>query len=225
MIALALALALTCGDPAAAERAYRAGRFEAAHALFAAALGDPAHAPAPLLYNLGNCAYRLGRYAQAALHYRRALLRDPGDLHAAFNLRLAERALGIEPPRAPLLAHVDALDPRLLVMLAFALQSAGLAGAFFLRRRMARATSAIAVLLGVAVAARLAHTELRQPPLAGVVTAREAPLRAEPHVEWPIRERLRAGTVVEVLEHSPRWMRVAHGGGGWVERAGVSVVD
>jgi tetratricopeptide (TPR) repeat protein len=232
MIAVALAFALAVGgdDVAAAERAYRGGRYEEAHALFAAALADRALAPAPLLYNLGTCAFRLGRHAEAALHYRRALLRDPDDPRAAQNLRLAERALGIEPGPRPLparaLARLDALDPLAGLAIAIALQTAGLAAVALLRARAARLTGALLVALGLLAVARLAWTQLVAPPLGGVVVAREAALRTEPHLEWPIVERLRAGTVVEVLEHSARWMRIAHDGrGGWVERAGVSVVD
>jgi tetratricopeptide (TPR) repeat protein len=76
-----------------AEAAYRKGQFAEAARGFAAAhpTGD---CPADVLYNIGNCYYRLDQQGYAALFYRRALLEDPGHVEARQNLRFLEKSLG-----------------------------------------------------------------------------------------------------------------------------------
>ncbi len=49
---------------------------------------------AGLLYNIGNCHYRLSEPGRAALYYRRALLADPEHPEARQNLEYLERTLG-----------------------------------------------------------------------------------------------------------------------------------
>lgn len=48
---------------------------------------------ARLLYNMGNCAFRMDRKAEAVLCYRRALRMDPSLEDARFNLALVESRL------------------------------------------------------------------------------------------------------------------------------------
>ncbi len=50
--------------------------------------------PADTLFNVGNAAYRLGSPGEAALYYRRALLRDGTHPEARQNLRFLERKFG-----------------------------------------------------------------------------------------------------------------------------------
>ncbi|MCW1883289.1 hypothetical protein OKA04_01020 [Luteolibacter flavescens] len=49
---------------------------------------------ADTLYNIGNAAYRLGSPGEAALYYRRALLRDSSHAESRQNLRFLERKFG-----------------------------------------------------------------------------------------------------------------------------------
>ena len=137
-----------------AERAYRSGQYETASALFDGTLSDPTIARGPALYNLGNCAYRLGRYVDAALYYRRALVRMPRDPEITFNLSLAERHMGIEAPARSLVGTVilwaQKLPPGILLLLAAALQGIGLFGLMRMSRgRRARVAMALLVLTGV----------------------------------------------------------------------------
>ena len=76
-----------------AARAYAEGRFAEAARLW---LDDAPFESldADRLYNIGNCWYRLGSPGQAALYYRRALLRDPTHPEARQNLRFLERKFG-----------------------------------------------------------------------------------------------------------------------------------
>lgn len=76
-----------------AEKAYQVGRFADAAQAYAARHGDGNY-PADVLYNIGNCYYRLDQQGYAALFYRRALLQDPRHVEARQNLRFLEKSLG-----------------------------------------------------------------------------------------------------------------------------------
>lgn len=79
--------------PVDAATAYESGRYEEAARLW---LGSGAYQrlSADSLFNIGNAAYRLGSPGEAALYWRRALLRDPGHAEARQNLRFFERKFG-----------------------------------------------------------------------------------------------------------------------------------
>lgn len=47
---------------------------------------------ATIYYNIGNCYYKLGEVAKAILNYERALLLNPGDKDARYNLTLAQKS-------------------------------------------------------------------------------------------------------------------------------------
>lgn len=232
MIALLFGLLIGFSDLDQAERMVRAGRYGEAHRLYRAALSEEDVPQGPVLYNLGNCAYRLGRYAEAMHCYQRALLRMPRDREVKFNLGLAEQQLGLDAPAtesfgAAMEALADSFTPGEFMMMVGGLQGVGLVGFVLLRRRrVARDAMALLVLLGLAGGARLLHTEWFAGPPAGVVLAEEISLRIEPHTDLPATTLLKAGETVRVEELSDRWVRVVHPrGGGWTERAGIGVVD
>lgn len=79
---------------------YQLGEYErAATDLRAAIASGEAALRARAWYNLGNIHVRLGRLLDARAAYREALLLDPDDAHAKFNLELVNRAL-LEQPTA-----------------------------------------------------------------------------------------------------------------------------
>lgn len=77
-------------SPAAA---FEAGRFDDAARLWLES-GPYERLSADTLYNIGNAAYRLGSPGEAALYWRRALLRDSTHPEARQNLRFMERKFG-----------------------------------------------------------------------------------------------------------------------------------
>ena len=73
--------------------AYDKGKFEEAAKLWLDA-GPYDQLSADTLYNIGNSAYRMGSPGDAALYYRRALVRDDSHAEARQNLRFIERKFG-----------------------------------------------------------------------------------------------------------------------------------
>lgn len=78
---------------ASAKEAYESAKFEEAAALWldAAPYEDLS---ADTLYNIGNAAYRMGSPGDAALYYRRAMVRETDHEEARQNLRFIERKYG-----------------------------------------------------------------------------------------------------------------------------------
>jgi len=224
---LAVAL-LASADLAEAEAAARAGRHREALALYQAALAGAGVPEGPVLYDLGVCAWRLGRRAEAALWWRRAALRLPRDPEVRFNLALAERQLGVDP--APDDSFVGAVrgvvasfTPRERLFVVGTLQALGLLGAVLLRRRPA-ARSALGLLAMLGLAGGLAL--LFPTPPEGVVLESGIALRTEPRADGAVTLQLRAGERVRVQERSGDWVRVGHvSGQGWTERGGVGLVE
>jgi tetratricopeptide (TPR) repeat protein len=227
-----LLVCLLARDADQAVQAYRAGDFAAALALFQTALSERGAPDGALLYDLGNCAYRLGHHAEALLYYRRAELRLPRDRELAFNRRLAEEQLGLESDAsqsfgAGLLALPDAFTSRELLVLVTVLETAGLVGLVLLRRRrVAPLILASIVLLALAGAVRLVQREWFAGLPDGLVIENEIALRAEPRVELPVTAKLRAGETVSVEALADPWIRIRHArGSGWTPRKGVGLVD
>ncbi len=78
---------------AEAKAAYEAAKYEDAAKLWLNA-GSFEDLSADTLYNIGNSAYRMGAPGQAALYYRRALVKDGSHGEARQNLRFIERKYG-----------------------------------------------------------------------------------------------------------------------------------
>lgn len=78
---------------AKAREAYDTGKYEDAAKLWLEA-GPYTQLSADTLYNIGNAAYKMGSPGDAALYYRRALVRDASHAEARQNLRFIERKFG-----------------------------------------------------------------------------------------------------------------------------------
>lgn len=75
-----------------AETLYREAKYQEAAQVYVNILAGGMES-ANLYYNLGNCYYKLGENTQAILNYERALLLNPSDRLARYNLKLAEKTI------------------------------------------------------------------------------------------------------------------------------------
>lgn len=75
-----------------AEELYRDGKYTEAAEAYSQILAGGQES-AVLYYNLGNCFYKMGQNTKAILNYERALLLNPGDGMARYNLELAENSI------------------------------------------------------------------------------------------------------------------------------------
>ncbi|MFD2257213.1 hypothetical protein ACFSSA_11045 [Luteolibacter algae] len=84
----------------AAKTAYEEAKYEEAAKKWLDA-GPYEQLSADTLYNIGNAAYRMGEPGQAALYYRRALLRERNHTESLQNLRFIERKYGAITVKRP----------------------------------------------------------------------------------------------------------------------------
>lgn len=75
-----------------AETFYREGNYQEAAEVYKNILSGGQES-ADLYYNLGNCYYKLGENTKAILNYERALLLNPSDGMARYNLKLAQKGI------------------------------------------------------------------------------------------------------------------------------------
>lgn len=214
-----------------AEQNYRSGKYEEALVQFQAELTRPDSAQGPLLYNLGNCAYRLGRYPEALLYYRRAQLRLPRDTELQFNLSLTESKLGLDTGNSESFAQTvldlpEAFTPSELLCTVLLLQFLSFFGIIYFSRPALRFVFALVLFIALAGGVRLLMTQFfRQAPQA-IVLSSEISLRSEPRDDLPAVLKLKAGEQVQVEEQSDRWLKLRHEQGrGWAERQGVGLIE
>lgn len=210
--------------PARAAQQFAAGDVARAAELYQQALVAGGFDAAALCFDLGNCAHRLGRPAEAVLWYERALRASPGHFEARANLRLVRQQLGLAAPgeRALLRVWLDGAVARLgaagagtLLLLGAVLQSGGLLQ-LWLRRRRGPALALVG--LGLLLSAFAANDSLGTGAATAVVLRDGVRLQAEPHERAGVLGALQAGESIAVLEASPRWARVRRGADeGWVE--------
>jgi len=228
MIAWLVTLLLTLpqGELERAERAYRLGQFEVALQLYEQALPRAGDRRGAVLYDLGNCAYRLDRFAVASLHYRRALRLLPDGTAALHNLQLAERRLGVDGGGQGAVAASARGWPWLAA--AFALQLAGLVGIGRRRDDVARARRAVAgaaLLGGIVAAGAVAFAQWSPAPTQAVVL-QPAVLRAEANDGAAAVAALRPGECATLVARAGEWLRLERGGtAGWVAAAAVGTVE
>jgi len=230
MIGLLLALILQSGGAPAAAAAYQNGRVEEARLIYRELLAAPDADAAALHHNLGHCALRLGRPAEAWYHYLQAggPAAASADLEAA--RALAARRLGLTPAPAPaphqrMLAAFDGSAPaQALAGIGLALTIGGI-GILLLRGRGWLWLPALLLLLGLAGAGRLAHRAWLAAP-EGIVLDESAPLRDEPHAALAARVSLPPGARVRILARSDRWLRVEHErGSGWAAAGAIGLLE
>lgn len=75
-----------------AEQLYSEGKYNEAAEAYQKILDEGVES-AELYYNIGNCFYKMGENTRAILYYERALLLDPSDGMARYNLDMAQKAV------------------------------------------------------------------------------------------------------------------------------------
>jgi tetratricopeptide (TPR) repeat protein len=203
---------------AAAAAAYDDGRVAEARALYEQ-LHQPDRVYPVLLYNLGNCAYREGKYGEALSYYERARRLAPRDSDIVENLNFVRSQLRLpsvrngDSPLAALRAWRDWLRPDEWLAIA------GLAWLGFWsvlaisrwRRQGLHLAAALPLLVAgvLAVAAWAAQLQSTYQPGQAVVTAPITELYALPHkTERKAGPPLKAGDYVTVIEQRSEWSRV-----------------
>lgn len=218
---------------AAANRAYKEGRFDQAIPLYEALVATGVQHE-DLFYNLGNAYFRAGRLGPAIYQYERALRIDPGHQDAAYNLEIArqvvaervvDRLKGAESdPWWVKLATFFSVSQLTVGFLIFdLLLFATLIALRFLSIGFARtaliATTAFVglVLVGSLVLLRVqvyVHAEIHQ----AIVTADQVVMREGADARSAERGKLHPGVRVRLRGQEPGWLRIqlANGMEGWV---------
>jgi len=230
------ALTRTEADSLAAQgsRAYAAGEVKTALALFDSA--NVAYTSPALLYNIGNCHFKLNDIPHAILFYERALRLAPGDDDVRTNLELARQnvvdrvnelptfSLGTTWSRIRGGRDADQWARRALwaCLLTFTVLGAAVALRQRNLRRVLFAISGV-LFLGTALSVAFAayrHTELTDESDAIIMSAK-VDVRSEPRDGSTVLFVLHKGTKVTVLQQDNAWseVRLANGSVGWMPPA------
>jgi len=207
------------------------GEFEQAYETFLS-LRQPGRFSAPLEYNLGNTALRLGRADLAVAHYRRALWLNPSDGDLRANYSAALDITGAEESPLPLTRRVSDVLPMRIWRTGWFASVWIMAGFGLLRIKYERVRAAtpwvapmlvfILLLFGWGVwASSPAPLRHEAVILGGEVTA-----RFEPHQTATEHFALPGGSVVQVEERTRGWIRVSSGQrSGWVPAEQLEFLD
>ncbi|MBL7940888.1 MAG: tetratricopeptide repeat protein [Flavobacteriales bacterium] len=210
--------------------AYSTGDYATALHLFDSV--RTAYSSPALLFNIGNCHFKLNDIPHAILFYERALRLAPGDEDVKANLELARQnvvdrvnelpsfTLGSTWGRLRGGRDADQWARRSLwaCLLFFALLTAGvLAGNRAIRRALFGAGALVLVATLIAVAfASFRHNEVSDDSEA-IILAPKVDVRSEPRESTTVLFVLHKGTKVTVLQTDNGWSEVqlANGSVGW----------
>lgn len=211
-----------------ATRDYNEGNYGPAREAYRRLVEEGSDNPAVFL-NLGHANYRLGRDAEAALNYRRALALDPSNKAARESLDHVLGKLGVRGGLwfPEIVGRYLPFD--ILAMLGSLLFWAGIIMFVFaifspVRRNGLAASGVLVALLGAtaSVVAWVADTRISRADYAMVIGA-SAEVRKSPADNAPKQTALTAGSEVKVLAARDDWSLVrlpdgadAPGGEGWV---------
>lgn len=219
---------------AQASRAYAGGEHATALQLFDSA--NAAFTSPSLLYNIGNCHFKLNDIPHAILYYERALRLAPGDTDVRTNLELARQNVVDRVNELPgftlgstwgkLRGGRDADQWARRSLWACLLLFATLAAAVATRHRTARRVLfglgglfLISTVLAVSFAA-FRDRELSDDSEAIILSAK-VDVRSEPRANGTVLFVLHKGTKVTVLQEENAWSEVqlANGSVGWMPPA------
>jgi tetratricopeptide (TPR) repeat protein len=220
---------------------YQAGRFDSALAVYGR-MPDRGYENGPLYYNMGNCAYKLGRTGAAVLYYEKARRFMPSDEDLRVNLLLAN--LGVvdkveaRPEFLPLRlfrAAVRALPVSAWFWLTagfFGLAVAGAVVFLLSRNRLAAVTGYRgAVLFGVLFAVAgllwLGRIQTDRSTVEAVILATKVDVMSAPGGQDSVESfSLHEGTKVRLDRESGEWVEIvlADGKVGWVPKSSLGKI-
>ncbi len=216
-------------DFAMANNHFQAGRYETALEIYQGIDRQLTHWQ--VLYNIGNCYYKLNRPLEAKIHYLRARKYQPLDRSIAKNIAIVDREFAdIVAPETPdfisrailVLQAVLSLNLlSLLLLLGILLLNVFL----FLLLRKGRNKKfiyglAFSVLLSLALGGyHLQRTTALKKTTAAVVSAADAVLRSGPGTVNTELFKVHAGLEVKILDRRREWVQVAASlqVAGWIE--------
>ncbi|HWM85900.1 MAG TPA: tetratricopeptide repeat protein [Kofleriaceae bacterium] len=218
---------------AAANRAYKEGRYDQAIPLYEALVATGVHHE-DLFYNLGNAYFRAGRLGSAIYQYERALRIDPGHDDARYNLEIARQVIAERVVDRLKGAETDPWWVRLATFFSLSqlalgflildvLLFAGLIALRFLAIGFARsALIATVAFIGLSMIGSMVllraqvyvHAEVHQ----GIVIADQVVMREGADQRSAERGKLHPGVRVRLRGSEPGWLRIrlANGMEGWV---------
>ena len=214
-------------NPDEAFTAYDKGELEKAAEFFKSKINPSALSPA-MLYDLGNCYTRQGKYPKALLCYERALRLSPRDSDIQENLNFVKRRLFLPvagPAQNPqeLIATVrDSLRPDNWLMLT-ALCWAACGAVLLFRKKLNRYRLAVALAVPVAgiiiaVTAILSQYSETYNSANAVIVQKSTPLYVLPSENSETSDiPLKGGECVKIIEQRLDWARVRSGNAeGWI---------
>ena len=223
-----------------ANEKYRSGNYQEAGDIYQALIDEGVHS-FDLHYNLGNSYFKQRKYAEAILHYERALLIRPGNSDAKYNLRLANGYVKDHiPPRRQLFfvewwislsSMLSAFWWLLLhvVLFFFAVTST----AWFLitkkpgRKvrgfRLAMVFAVFSIILFALSLQRHYDQNIRKE---AIIMSESVPVKSGPGTHTISLGDYHKGTRVQIINYESGWygIKTADGHIGWVQKQDVEVI-
>lgn len=194
-----------------------------------------------LLFNLGNCYYRMGLYHKSILYYERAKILDPFDDDINFNLQMAnlhvvDRIQEIpkfflkqwfEDARNSLASHQWAIVAILSIWLA-SISFATFLLVFSSKARTASFLAGIVFLIAFVVSTSFGYSRYKFETShnQAIVFSINSYIKSSPEETSTDLFILHQGTKVEILDEIGNWykIRLANGNIGWIKKSDVEKI-
>lgn len=215
-----------------ANQAYTGNDFATAAEKYGQLL-DMGHESGEVLYNLGNCHFRMGELGRALVCYERAKRFMPRNRNLLDNIALAESRAAdniVAPKPMAVLKRLlfwhyrlNARETSTLILAVNAMFWAGLCVFAVAKKRFVKAAVVVLGLVLILLGGSYAFRELGRLGMGtAVVTAPEAEVRTGPG-DYAVTFSLHDGARLKLVEAREGWyeIRLADGKRGWIERSKV----
>jgi len=219
-----------------ARDAWKIGQYQQAIDLYQKAYPDPSITPADILFNIGNCHYRLIQFGHAALAWRRTLAVDSTHQQARQNLRYLETEKGaITPELHTWQQHIPILHTqvyRLIFLTSLWILLISLLTLIFLKphKKIALITLTflipIPLTLGALGVYYYPDSDFHTPYGEQAVSLKKTPLYKEAHREEKHPLSLPEASLFHVLAIRGPWIHIEtpDGQSGWVQSHNIGII-